>query len=370
MKKKPKMQDLFFKITAIVLCTVAHFFPAGHVAAQSPPEKAGTTWLDLGLNLPKDFPTNEISLFEGLNKARGSWSLVGERIDGQASVSQDGSLTITGGSQGGMFPMWRLIWRWSKDGADLAIMDIVAAAPRKDGFDLMLTRIGPVENLDSDKPQPGVLPKFFKGDWNSENRTLTWSEGGAPRGIPVQAVENESAKPKQSFDLVVAADGKVMVQNSKHLPEGQIVSAKVTDRTGEAPDEPRFLVGKRSVQSVDEIEDPRIKPWLPQQASDISLFSETSGHFARYKVAEKDFKEFIDKLWEEKRDVSAHKRDSMSGEGEPVKREKMVRRFESLGWEPLENAIIFYSPSKPNGAMTTYYFDREAGIAYHDCGYW
>jgi hypothetical protein len=60
----------------------------------------------------------------------------------------------------------------------------------------------------------------------------------------------------------------------------------------------------------------------------------------------------------------------MSGEGGPAKRENMVRRFESLGWEPLENAIIFYSPSEPNGAMTTYYFDSEAGSVYHDRGYW
>ncbi|MFT5107795.1 MAG: hypothetical protein ACI9UA_003429, partial [Pseudoalteromonas tetraodonis] len=27
-------------------------------------------------------------------------------------------------------------------------------------------------------------------------------------------------------------------------------------------------------------------------------------------------------------------------------------------------------PSKASGAMTTYYFDREAGIAYHDTAYW
>jgi hypothetical protein len=55
--------------------------------------------------------------------------------------------------------------------------------------------------------------------------------------------------------------------------------------------------GRHNFQSVDEIADLRIKPWLPKQATEISLFSETAGHFARYKVAKKDFEEFMDKLW-------------------------------------------------------------------------
>ncbi|XZE56163.1 hypothetical protein SH139x_002246 [Planctomycetaceae bacterium SH139] len=370
MKKKLRKNDVFPKIIAIVMCTVAHFFPSGHVAAQAPPQEAGTTWQDLGLNLPKDYPTNDMPLFEGLNKARGSWTFVGESMDGEVSASLDGSLTITGGAQGFMLPMWRLVWRWPQDGTERALLDIIMAEPRKDGFNLSLTRIGPVENLDPDKPRPGVAPAFFQGSWDSETRTLTWIQGGTPRGLPIQAVETESSKLKQSFELVVAADGKVTIQNSKHLPGGHVVTAKGTDRTAEAPEEPRFLTGKHKFQSVDEIADLRIKPWLPQQATEISLFSETAGHFARYKVAKKDFEEFMDKLWKEQGDNSAHQRDSMSGEGGPAKRENMVRRFESLGWEPLENAIIFYSPSEPNGAMTTYYFDSEAGSVYHDRGYW
>ena len=351
----------------MVTYMLTHFFFFGQLVAQSPPQKTAATWLDLGLNLPKDFPTNEISLFEGLNKARGSWNFVGESTDGQ---TLNGSLTIIGGVQGGMFPMWRLIWKWRKEEADLTIMDLLAATPREDGFDLLLTRIGPVENLDPNKPQPGVVPAFFNGTWNAETKAITWTEGGVPRGVPIPAVETETSRPKQSFDLIVAADGKTKVQNSKHSLQGQIVSAEATERTAEAPEEPKFLAGKHNFQSADEILDPRIKPWLPQQASDISLFSETGGHFARYKVTEKDFKEFLDKLWEEQGKDSAHDRDSMAGEGEPAKRERMVRRFEPFGWEPLENAIILYSPSKPNGAMTTYYFDREAGIVYHDRGYW
>lgn len=116
----------------------------------------------------------------------------------------------------------------------------------------MLTRVVPMETLDANKPQPRIVPVLFKGEWNSQSRTLTCTEGGAPGGLPVEAVENDSARPKQSFELVIATDGKVTVQNSKHLSEGQIVAAKVTDRTGEAPENGGLLVGKRSFQSVDE----------------------------------------------------------------------------------------------------------------------
>ena len=170
--------------------------------------------------------------------------------------------------------------------------------------------------------------------------------------------------------MVVAADGKITIQNSKQMLEGQLVSAKADARTGKAPAEPAILTGKHSFKTVAEITDRRIRPCLPPQATEISLLSERGGHFARYKISEADFKKFLDQLWEVEKDSSAHQRDSMAGEGEPANRETMARRFKAAGWEPLDNAITYYSPSKPSGAMTTYYYDLAAGIAYHDTGYW
>jgi hypothetical protein len=52
-----------------------------------------------------------------------------------------------------------------------------------------------------------------------------------------------------------------------------------------------------------------------------SLLSTRGGHFARYRVKEDHFIEFLDKLWEAKKNSSAHKRDLMAGEGEPVNRD-------------------------------------------------
>jgi hypothetical protein len=149
-----------------------------------------------------------------------------------------------------------------------------------------------------------------------------------------------------------------------------MASVKAIVRTGKAPAESVTLTGKHSFETVAEIADLRIKPCLPPQATEIALLSERGGHYARYKVAEADFMKFLDQLWEAKKDSSAHKRDMMAGEGEPANRERMARRFKAAGWEPLDNAITYFSPSKPSGAITTYYYDREAGIAYHDTGYW
>ena len=149
-----------------------------------------------------------------------------------------------------------------------------------------------------------------------------------------------------------------------------MVSGKAIVRTGKAPAEPVTLTGKHSFKTVAEITDRRIKPWLPPQATEISLLSERGGHFARYKVSEADFMKFMDKLWEAKKDSSAHKRDMMSGEGEPANREAMA----SVSRQPDGNHSTT-PPSttvrqKRSGAMTTYYYDRAAGIAYHDRGYW
>ena len=365
-----KMKIISREVLAFAFCTLLLQVSSWEVRAQSPPQKTETTWLDFGLNLPPDFPTNEISLFEGLNLACGTWSFQGATINDQAKTPIEGSVSVIGNPQSGMFPMWRITWTWSAEDSEIASLYILGAGPRKDGFDLMLTRIGPVETSESNNAQRKVLPTIFKGAWNSETRTLKCMEADPPRGFPKQAVEGDASKPKQVFDLVVAKDGKLSVHQSQHMPAGQLVSAEATLRTGQAPKMPAVLNGKHSFQSVAEITDSRIKPWLPPEATNISLMSDRGGHFARYQVAEADFKKFINKLWKDQGEDSAHERESMFGEGEPAQEERMVRRFEPLGWKPLRNAIVYYSPSKSSGAMTTYYYDRDAGVAYHDRGYW
>jgi hypothetical protein len=368
---KPKSKFSSPTIAALTMFAGAVLFTSWQAVAQSPPSKTATTWQDLGFNqLPDGFSTDEIPLFEGLNEARGTWSFEGETTDGEAATPLKGSLHIMGNPKSGMLPVWRMGWGWPADDPEHAIIYTILASPRKNGFDLMLTRVGPVKNPGADKTKPRIQPTIFQGTWNSENRTITWTEADLPAGLGGQTAEKDSSKPKQTFEMVVAADGKILIQNSKHVPQSQMASGKAIVRTGKAPAEPVTLTGKHSFKTTAEISDRRIKPCLPPQATEISLLSERGGHYARYKVAEADFMKFLDKLWEAKKDSSAHKRDMMAGEGEPADRKRMARRFKAAGWEPLDNAITYFSPSKSSGAITTYYYDREAGIAYHDTGYW
>lgn len=359
----PRIADLT-TIAAIV------FLTSLHALAQSPQTDKVTTWQDLGYNqLPEGFSTDEIPLFDGLNKSRGTWSFRGETTDDQTVSPIEGSLFVQGNPQAGMIPMWKMNWGWPANEPEQIVIYNIMASPGKTGFDLMLIRIGPV-NPKTTKNSPGIQRTIFKGTWSLKNRTITWTESDLPKQLNGQRVEKDSEKPRQSLEMVVAADGKISIQNSKHVTQGQIVSGKTIKRTGKAPTETVSLTGKHSFKTVAEISDPRIKPCLPPQATEISLLSDRGGHFARYKVSEEDFTKFLDQLWETKKGSSAHQREMMAGEGEPAKLERMASRFKVAGWKPLNNAITYYSPSKRNGAMTTYYFDREAGIAYHDRGYW
>lgn len=363
------MKTLFYQNVVIGMLLFVFCLVSSHLDAQTSNSKEATTWLDLGMNLPEDYPRDAINLFQGLNKARGEWTFEA-RTTGASEVSVEGKLNVMGNPQSGMMPMWRMTWSWPAEKPTHAVMYIIGAGPRRNGFDLMLTRVGPVENPESDKPRPRVSPTIFGGSWDSKTRILTWIEGRSQPRASAQDSEKDSSQPKQSFQMIVAADGMISIRNSEHMPEGQMAVAATKVRTAEPTKQPSNLAGKHHFQSASEIKDPRIAPWLPSQATEISLVSERGGHFARYQVAEKDLMDFLNQLWENEKGNSAHERDSMSGEGEPASKETMLRRFQRLGWEPLENAIIYYSPSKRSGAMTTYYYDRESGIVYHDRGYW
>ncbi len=275
-----------------------------------------------------------------------------------------------GNPKAGMLPFWKLAMRWTADGQEFISNYNIMASPQKTKFDLLLVQNGPVKVPEVVKTQLKMKPRMFRGTWNLKTRTITWTKSDLPARFGGQPVEKDSSKPRQTFEMVVAADGQIAIRNIKPASQGQWVSGKANDRIGEAPAEADILIGKHSFKTVAEITDRRIKPFLPPQATEISLLSGRGGHFARYKVSEADFKKFLDQQWEAKKESSAHQRDEMAGEGESANRQQMVRRFKAAGWEPLDNAITYYSPSKPSGAMTTYYYDRKAGIAYHDRGYW
>ncbi|MEM7147758.1 MAG: hypothetical protein AAF591_21825 [Verrucomicrobiota bacterium] len=364
-----KLTHLSPSIFTLQLFAVAALLASGQTGEPKPPSRPATTWQDLGFNqLPEGFAPDLIPLMEGLNRARGTWSFEGEMIDGDGTTSFESSLQITGDPKSGMLPTWGMNWSWPADDPEHTMGCVIMAGPRKGGFDLILTRIGPLNPSGTNKSKP--RPAMFGGKWNLENRTITWTERAKPTKGRDQSVGKDSSKPMHSFEMVVTADGHISIQNSEHTPQEQIAAGKALIRTAEAPVGPKLLTGEHQFKTLDEITDPRIKPCLPPQATGISLLSERGGHYARYQVKEKDFMNFLDTLWEAKKDSSAHKRGEMGGEGEPAGREALAKTFRITGWKPLGDMMVYFGPSKPSGAMTTYYYNRETGTVFHERGYW
>ena len=170
--------------------------------------------------------------------------------------------------------------------------------------------------------------------------------------------------------MVFAANGEITIQNPKNTHGRLGITGKVTARIGK-PLAPEELVFNKDIHydAYADISEPRVKQCLPPNAVEITLRLERGGHFARYKVSEKDFHHFLDDLWKTEESTSSRHRDQ-AGQGEAAAPKKMPGWCERLGWEPLKEAVQYYSPPKPSGAITNYFYDREAGVVYHDRGYW
>lgn len=374
-------------IAGMFLCTAVLLASSGQAAAQTPKSHVSADWQALGWTLPESFSPDQISLFKGLNAARGTWSFEAETVDGEAVTAVTGKLLTTGGSQGGMASAWNLIWSWPVENPQHAIVENIVAMPEKEQFGLMLVRFGPAKYSEAQlKQKPKVPPAIFMGQWDAETKTVSWTRRSLRGRKRSQAATQEDAP---AFEMVVAPNGKISVRNSENLPAGQISTGGATARTGEAPrkpGKPEFLAGMHRFQKGSEISDPRIMRYLPVEATDIRLISDRSGHMAHYRISAEAFDTFLAEVWERYREEGAAKPKSWidynekqitaARKGRPVGRyEPKVRSTEitfdkPMLWEPLENATKYDGPRKSSAAGATYYFDRETGIAYHDAGYW
>lgn len=296
-------------IATMFLCTAALLSSSRQAVAQTPESQVSADWQALGWTLPKSFSPDQIALFKGLNAARGTWSFEAETVDGDTATVLTGNLVTTGGSRGGMASAWNLIWSWPAENPQHAIAENILAMPeRNQQFGLMLVRFGPVKYSEAQlKQKPKVPPTIFMGQWDAENQTVSWTLRGLPGKQGNQAATQEDA-PAPAFEMVVAPDGKISIQNSENLPTGQISTGGATARTGEAPQEPKkpkFLTGMHRFQKGSEISDPRIMRYLPVEATDIRLISDRNGHMAHYRISAEAFDTFLAKVWERYREECA-----------------------------------------------------------------
>lgn len=378
------------EIATILPCTVVLLSTLLQAAAQTPESQVSADWKALGWTLPESFSPDQIGLFKGLNAARGTWSFAAETVDGDTTAALTGTLVTTGGPQGGMVSAWNLTWSWPGENPQHAIVEKIVAMPEKNQrFGLMLVRFGPVNYSEAQPGQrPKVPPAIFTGQWDAEKRTINWTPRGLPGKQDDQAATQEDA-PAPEFEMVVAPDGKISIQNSKNLPAGQISSGGATTRTGEAPqeqEEAEFLTGLHRFQNGSEISDPRIMRYLPAEATDIRLVSDRNGHMAHYRIPAEAFDKFLAEVWERYRkeraaqpkswlhyseeDITKARKGAPVGRYEPSVRSSEIIFDKPNIWEPLENATRYEGPRKGSAAGATYYFDRETGTAFHDAGYW
>ena len=375
-------------IATMVLCTAVLLFSSRQAVAQTPAPKVSADWQALGWTLPESFSPDQIALFKGLNAARGTWSFVAETVDGDTTTALTGNLVATGGSQGGMASSWSLTWSWPAENPQYTIEEQIMAMPEKNQqFGLMLVRFGPVKYSEAQlKQMPKVPPTIYMGQWDAEKQTVKWRLRRLPEKQGHQATTQEDAP---AFEMLVAPDGKISIQNSENLPAGQISTCGATARTGKAPqkpEEPEFLTGMHRVQKGSEISDSRIMRYLPAEATDIKLISDRNGHMVHYRISAEAFDTFLAKVWERYRkeraaepkrwvdyseeSIIAALKGSPVGRYEPKARSTEIIFDNPIVWESLENATSYEGPRRRSAAGATYYFDRETGIACHDAGYW
>ena len=333
----------------------------GLFASGSDAQDSAARWSALGYpRLPEGFPDDDLPVFEGLNLARGKWTFEGETGKGEVMTPLKAELKVTASPVAGMYSGWAMILRWPADSGDQALQYTIMGTPSKTGFQWGLFVI----DLEALRKQVGTKtpgkPTRYVGSWDPDQRTMTWTEK------PPLRAKGEPDEAQRSFQMVVAANGKIEIKNAKNLAGQRLVIGKSIEQTEKALEDKTFLSGKHRFRSADMVADPRIKPYLPPKATDIVIFSERGGHFARYKVSLDDFIEFLDELWKRDGEASVQEREEM----QPVKAAATDRFRKAAGWEPLQDAIRFHGPTKSNGAMTTFFYDRTTGTVYHDRGYW
>jgi hypothetical protein len=334
-------------------------------ASDSDAQDSAARWSKLGYpSLPEGFPNDDLTLFEGLNLACGKWTFEGESTKGGVVTPVTAELNVTGSPVGGMYAGWAMVLRWSADSRDRTVQYTIMGTPYKTGFKwgLFATDLEALQKqADSTVP---ARPSYYMGSWNPDQRTITWTEKSS-----VQRAE-QPEKATQSFQMIVAADGRIEIKGATDLDGQHLVIGKAIEQTEKAPEDKTFLSGKHHFESADMVADPRIKPYLPREATDIVIFSERGGHYARYKISLDDFTNFLDELWKRDGNTSVEQRSEIDHERRKVRPADTEIFRKIAGWEPLRDAITFSGPTKSNGAMTTFFFDRTTGTVYHNRGYW
>ncbi|WP_372725247.1 hypothetical protein [Novipirellula sp.] len=135
-----------------------------------------------------------------------------------------------------------------------------------------------------------------------------------------------------------------------------------------AVDTVRF--GDFHYDSYDDVPDFRSRRYLPEKATDIFMHKHANGYFARYELPERDFRSYLDELWQEYGQYSAVERGGFIDEGQVVDCKMFELRFGHIGWDCPAGSLVYYSPSEPDGGGATYYVDPNSNSITQRTGFW
>jgi serine/threonine protein kinase len=195
------------------------------------------SWKELlGKDAPADYPTEVLSLIEGLNNGRGEWVFAAKTIRDGKATEFEAEMQIQGGFkdkiQQGRFPQWQIAIAWPREKPVNTLLLNVMALPEPTGIKLMLI---PGFVIDG-KPTPGQH-KMYAGVWDAKASTVTWT----PQQIrlpekgksPAPTAEGEPVTDvSAAFELKINANGELRISGYQHN-KSMVISGQTAARVGE-----------------------------------------------------------------------------------------------------------------------------------------
>jgi hypothetical protein len=199
------------------------------------PQAEPLTWKSLlGEEAPDGYPTDPLSLIDGLDKSRGSWIFAGTLHGDGEDVEFEADMQIQGGFKNlialGRLPGWQITLQWPRQHPEQAWKLALMSAPEPKGIKWMLVSM---YSRDGETPAPGER-QIFDGVWNAKTRTLTWT----PKVLQLPGSQAD-AKPSpdqqpfaREFQMIVQENGEVQIR-SFQLSASLQFSGQAAARVGE-----------------------------------------------------------------------------------------------------------------------------------------
>lgn len=129
-----------------------------------------------------------------------------------------------------------------------------------------------------------------------------------------------------------------------------------------------YRFGQFQATDVESVRFAQVQDYLPPDASDIEIITTTHHHYVRFRIPEKQLREWMESLWAVAGSYSPMTR-SEAAFGE-VSRGSEKPEFSRLGMAPRSNFLLFEGPFQQDGGGPTLWYEPESETAWQYVGYW